>query len=88
MLVEKNLQNSLQDYQSLQKKYLDSEKQRKNVVWKYENIVSKVGNLARELRDEKHMNKCLRDNQVRLNWLNFFYFTTYGTSKDVFARRC
>ena len=62
--MEKKLHNSPQDYQSLQQKYLDSEKQRENVEEKYENIVS---NLTLELRDEKNMNKCLRDNQVRLN---------------------
>ena len=73
MLMENSLQKSLQDYQNLQQKYLDSEKERKNAERKYESIVSKVGNVTRELRDEKHMNKCLRDNQVTFCLRNFVF---------------
>ena len=73
MLMENSLQKSLQDYQNLQQKYLYSEKERKNAERKYENIVSKVGNVTRELRDEKHMNKCLRDNQVTFHRCNFLF---------------
>lgn len=57
---------------SLQK-YVDSEKKWKNAERKYENIVSKTGNLLRELQGEKHMNKCLRNNQVTLHWRNFLF---------------
>ena len=53
--------------ESSRQKYVDSEKKWKNAEWKYENIVSKTGNLLRELQGEKHMNKCLRDNQVTLH---------------------
>ena len=51
---------------SLQK-YVDSEKKWKNAERKYEKIVSKTGNLLRDLQGEKQMNKCLRDNQVTLH---------------------
>ena len=71
--MENSRQKSLQDNQNLQQKYLDSEKERKNAERKYENIASKVGNVTRELRDEKHMNKCLRDNQVTFHRRNFVF---------------
>ena len=69
-LVQLNNQiiNDLQqEIKTWQHKYLDSEKERKNIERKSENLASKVQDLTLKVREEKHMNKCLRVNQVTLN---------------------
>ena len=43
---------------------MESEKDKKSIERRYENVVAKVANLGKELRDEKQINSCLQDNQV------------------------
>ena len=62
-LMESDVHRATQDCRMLDTKLSECEKERKQTEKKYEGVVSKVANLAKELRDEKQLNQCLRDNQ-------------------------
>jgi len=64
-LMESSIHQATQECRTLEAKRLECEKERKAMEKKYENVVGKAANLAKELRDEKELNSCLRDNQAK-----------------------
>lgn len=61
--VEDRLKNNLQSVETLEQKLHSTEKEKKSFEKKYSQVVSKVGNLVRDLKEEKEINSCLLDNQ-------------------------
>jgi len=67
-LMERKLERTMTTCLMMEQKYVTCEKDRKALERKYENVVGKVGNMTKDLRDEKELNSCLRENQVA--WQN------------------
>lgn len=63
-LMEASIHKTFVECDTLEKKQVEGDKERRAMDKKYENVVTKATNLAKELRDEKEMNACLRENQV------------------------
>ena len=64
--MEASIHKVTQECRTFETKLVECAKERKPLEKKYENMVGKATNLAKELRDEKQMNICLRENQVRV----------------------
>lgn len=63
-MMEASLHDAVQSNRGLERKYMGCEKDKKAVERKYENVVTKATKITKELRDERQMNTCLRENQV------------------------
>ena len=75
--MEQSLHKKTEDFKVLQKKFTEAEKENRSLEKKYENIVKKATSLGKELKDEKHLNQCLRENQVFL-YRNQVFFCFVG----------
>lgn len=62
-MMEASLHDAVQSNRGLERKYMGCEKDKKAVERKYENVVTKATKITKELRDERQMNTCLRENQ-------------------------
>lgn len=62
--MQEDLHSTMQGQKIIEQKLYDVEKEKKMLEKKYEGIVTKATTLGKELRDEKQINQCLRDNQV------------------------
>ncbi|XP_047142667.1 BRCA1-associated protein isoform X1 [Hydra vulgaris] len=63
-LMELEVHNSRKEYHTLEQMFAINEKDKKMLEKKYENVVGKLANMCKELRDEKQLNICLRENQA------------------------
>lgn len=61
--MEERSKKTLEECKKLELKLAEAENRKKNVEKKYEQVVSRVGKLTRELKDEQELNKCLQENQ-------------------------
>ncbi|KAK3737456.1 hypothetical protein QZH41_008333, partial [Actinostola sp. cb2023] len=66
-VMEERSKKTRQEVQRLEMKLVDAEKEKKGIEKKYSQVVSKVGKIVNELKDERELNKCLRDNQKLWN---------------------
>ncbi|XP_057294801.1 BRCA1-associated protein-like isoform X2 [Hydractinia symbiolongicarpus] len=62
-MMEASLHDAVQSNRELERKYMECKKDKKAVEKKYENVVAKATKITKELRDERQMNTCLRENQ-------------------------
>lgn len=61
--MEERSKKTLEECKKLELKLAEAENRKKNMEKKYEQVVSRVGKLASELKDEQELNKCLQENQ-------------------------
>ncbi|EDO31557.1 predicted protein [Nematostella vectensis] len=61
---EERSKKTLEECKKLEMKLADCEKEKRNFEKKYNQVVGKVGKLVNELKEEKELNKCLRENQA------------------------
>eukprot|EP00112_Aurelia_sp_Birch-Aquarium-sp1_P014949 Seg3267.2 transcript_id=Seg3267.2/GoldUCD/mRNA.D3Y31 product="BRCA1-associated protein" protein_id=Seg3267.2/GoldUCD/D3Y31 len=61
--MERRMKKIFDDYEKLEQRVQHSEKEKKTLDKKYTQVVAKVGNLVRDLKEEKEMNSCLSENQ-------------------------
>ncbi|XP_028519639.1 BRCA1-associated protein isoform X2 [Exaiptasia diaphana] len=61
--MEERSKKTMEEYQKLEVKLVDVEKEKKAFEKKYSQVVTKVGKLENDLKEERELNKCLRDNQ-------------------------
>ncbi|KAJ7388720.1 hypothetical protein OS493_035998 [Desmophyllum pertusum] len=61
--MEERTKKTLEECKKLELKLSEAEKEKKNVDKKYTQVVTKVGKLVGDLKDEQELNKCLLGNQ-------------------------
>lgn len=61
--MEERTKKTLEECKKLEFKLTEVEQEKKNLEKKYTQVASKVGKLAKDLKDEQELNKCLLGNQ-------------------------
>jgi len=61
--MEERTKKTLEECKKLELKLSEAEKEKKNLEKKYTQVVTKVGKLVSDLKDEQELNRCLLENQ-------------------------